>query len=63
MGTNIKYLRREKGLSQEELAEKINKSRNYIGMIERAEANAPVLTLYSISKALEVKPKDLFDFD
>ncbi len=63
IGKNIKFLRKEENLSQERLAEKIGVSRNYIGMIERAEANAPVFTLYKIAKALNVEPYELLKFD
>lgn len=58
---NIKFLRKAKGLSQEKLAEMINRSRNYIDMIERAEVNAPVDTLFDIAKALHNNIKELFD--
>ncbi len=61
LGINIKYLRKSKGLSQEKFAEKISKSRNYIGMIERAEVNTPADTLFDIAKALDVNIKELFD--
>ena len=59
LGLSIKYARKSKGLSQEELAELINKSRNYVGMIERAEINIPVLTLFEIAKSLKIDIKDL----
>ena len=39
IGFNIKKVRKQKGLSQERLAELVGKSRNYIGMIERGESN------------------------
>ncbi len=61
LGKNIKFLRKAKGLSQEKLAEMINRSRNYIGMIERAEVNTPVDTLFDIAKALHNNIKELFD--
>ena len=61
LGLNIKYLRKSKGFSQEKFAEKIGKSRNYIGMIERAEVNTPADTLFNIAKALDVNIKELFD--
>lgn len=54
LGKNIKFSRKYLGYSQEVLAEKIGVSRNYIGMIERAEINVPILTLYNIAKALDV---------
>jgi transcriptional regulator with XRE-family HTH domain len=38
IGDNVRNLRKEKGLSQEKLAELANVSRNYISMIERGEA-------------------------
>jgi DNA-binding XRE family transcriptional regulator len=60
LGKNIKFLRKAKGLSQEKLAEIINRSRNYIGMIERAEVNTPVDTLFNIAKALHSDIKELF---
>ena len=60
LGLSIKYARKSKGLSQEELAELINKSRNYVGMIERAEINIPVLTLFEIATSLKIDIKDLF---
>jgi len=62
IGKNIKFMRKEKNLSQEKLAEKIGVSRNYIGMIERAETNTPVLTLYKIAKVLNVEPYELLKF-
>ncbi len=60
LGKNIKFLRKGKRLSQEKLAEIISKSRNYVGMIERAEVNTPVDTLFDIAKALNVDIKELF---
>lgn len=61
LGKNIKFLRKAKGLSQEKLAEMINRSRNYVGMIERAEVNTPVDTLFDIAKALHSNIKELFE--
>ena len=62
LGKNIKFLRKAHGYSQEKFAEKIKKSRNYIGLIERAEVNTPVDTLFDIAGALEVNIKELFKF-
>lgn len=63
IGQNIKNARKMRKLSQEKLAELIGRSRNYIGMIERAECNAPVKTIIEISNALNVQPKIFFYID
>ena len=60
LGINIKFLRKAKGISQERLAEMLHKSRNYIGMIERAEVNTPIDTLFDIAKALKSDIKEFF---
>lgn len=60
LGMNIKFLRKSMGFSQERVAEIIKKSRNYVGMIERAEVNTPIDTLYDIAKALNVNIKEFF---
>ena len=62
LGKNIRDIRKYKGLSQEKLAELVNKTRNYIGMVERAEINVPVLVIFDIAKALNIHPKELFEF-
>ncbi|MBP7212115.1 helix-turn-helix transcriptional regulator [bacterium] len=62
VGNKIRELRNQKGFSQENLSEKLGISRNYMGMIERAEVNIPILTLYKIAKIFDVNPKDLLDF-
>lgn len=58
---NLKRLRKERALSQEELADLAGLNRNYIGMIERQENAATVDTLEALAKALEIEPARLFD--
>ncbi|WP_433994823.1 helix-turn-helix domain-containing protein [Bradyrhizobium pachyrhizi] len=56
MAKNLRHLRKEGGLSQEELADRAGLNRNYIGMIEREE-NAPTVdALEQISVALGIDP-------
>lgn len=62
LGKNIRCVRKSKGLSQEKLAELIKKTRNYVGMVERAEINTPVSVIFDIAKALNVEPKTFFEF-
>jgi transcriptional regulator with XRE-family HTH domain len=55
----IRARRERAGLSQEQLAEKADFTRNYIGMIERAEKKVTLETLARIAKALRVRLRDL----
>lgn len=59
LGENVRKIRLEQGLSQEELAIKADLHRTYIGMIERAEKNITVVNLERISIALGVNIEDL----
>lgn len=60
-GDKVRELRKEKGLSQEELSFKADLHRTYIGMIERAEKNITLVNIEKIAKALDVTLKDLLD--
>ncbi len=62
LGQKLKEKRKIANLTQEQLAELINKTRNYVGMVERAEINVPVLVIFDIAKALNVHPKEFFEF-
>ncbi len=53
MGEELRERRLERGLSQEELADKAGMSRNFIGLIERGDRNPTLLTLYSLAIALK----------
>ena len=59
-GDKIRNLRKEKKLSQEELADRAKLHRTYIGMIERAEKNITLSNIAKIAKALEVEMTELF---
>ncbi len=63
LGKRIKDIRESKKLSREDVAFACNFSGSYMGMIERAEYDFKISKLYKISKALNVKIKDLLDFD
>ena len=58
-GDKVREIRKEKGLSQEELAHKADLHRTYIGMIERAEKNITLINIEKIANALEVSIKTL----
>lgn len=60
-GKNVQRLRKNKGLSQEQLAEIAGLHRTYIGMIERAEKNITLINIEKIAAALNVKITDLLE--
>ena len=55
-GKHIRKLRKSRRLSQEQLADKAELHRTYIGMIERGEKNITLLNIIKISTALEIEP-------
>ncbi len=61
-GAKLAYIRKAKKLSQMKLAEKVDMNFNYIGQIERGEANVTIKTIKILADALEVEVKTLFDF-
>lgn len=61
IGNAVRTKRTALGISQEELADRAELHRTYIGMIERAEKNITILNLMKISKALNVNIKELLD--
>lgn len=54
IGKKIRKYRRERGMTQEELAEKTNLSTNHLGAIERAEKNLTLVNLINIANELDV---------
>jgi transcriptional regulator with XRE-family HTH domain len=58
---NLRRLRRSKGLSQEELADRAGINRNYVGMLEREENSATVDMLEKLADVLNVDPIEFFN--
>ena len=61
LGERIRELRKERGLSQEGLANLTNIDRGYMGTIERGERNITLKKLFDICDALNVQPSEVFD--
>ncbi len=61
-GAKLAYIRKSKKLSQMKLAEIVDMNFNYIGQIERGEANVTIKTMIVLANALNVELKTLFDF-
>jgi transcriptional regulator with XRE-family HTH domain len=62
LGENIRKIRLEKDISQEELSFRTEISRNQIGRIERGEINTGISTIYELSIGLEVSVSKIFEF-
>ena len=61
-GAKLAYVRKSQKLSQMKLAELVDMNFNYIGQIERGEANVTIKTMRVLANTLDVELKDLFDF-
>jgi len=59
-GEIVRDLRKAKGFSQEELADKADLHRTYIGMIERGEKNLTLVNICKIAQALKISLSELF---
>ncbi|AMD60363.1 XRE family transcriptional regulator [Agrobacterium tumefaciens] len=60
---NLRRLRHERSMSQEELAHRAKVNRNYVGMLEREEYAVSVDTLEKLGAALDVDPIEFFRDD
>ncbi len=58
---NMRRVRLERGLSQEQLAEVANLHRTYIGSVERGERNITIDNIERIANALKVSVTSLLE--
>jgi transcriptional regulator with XRE-family HTH domain len=58
-GREVRRVRTDLGLSQEELADRSGLHRNYIGMIERAERAPTLLAIDNLARGLRTKASEL----
>ncbi len=61
LGQNVRALRTEMGLSQEDLAFEADLHRTYISGIERGVRNPTVMIVAILAKALKVEPGRLLE--
>lgn len=59
LAENLRLFRKTRGYSQEELADRCDLHRTYIGSVERRERNVSLSTLEVLAKALEVGVPEL----
>jgi transcriptional regulator with XRE-family HTH domain len=62
VGLKIKELRKQKGLTQEQLSELTDIDRTYISDVERGLRNIAIVNLEKISLAFEVELYELLKF-
>ena len=65
IGRKSSYYRKSKGLTREQLAEKIGISTAFLGQVEapNVEKSVSLYTLFDIAYALEIPPQNLLIFD
>lgn len=65
IGLKIGYLRRQKAMTQEQLAEKAGLSVGFLSQIEAPNMAVAIslTTLFSIAEALQVQPSKLLEFE
>jgi transcriptional regulator with XRE-family HTH domain len=63
LGKQLKKIRKEKGFTQELLAEKVGIHPTYVGKLESGKNNVSIKMLFKISRALKIKLSDVFEFD
>jgi transcriptional regulator with XRE-family HTH domain len=59
VGRNVARLRRARGLTQEQMAERSGFSQQYLSGLERGRRNPTVVTLHELARALGVGPREL----
>jgi transcriptional regulator with XRE-family HTH domain len=59
VGRNVKRIRQEKGLTQEQLAELSGFSQQYLSGLEHGRRNPTIVSLYELASSLGVSHMDL----
>lgn len=59
LGASVRKFRKQKDLTQEQLATKVRVSSTYIGFIEQGQRNPSLKTIDKIARVLGVKISDL----
>jgi transcriptional regulator with XRE-family HTH domain len=63
VGKNVRRIRIERGLTQEEFAERSGFSQQYISDLERGRRNPTIVSLYELALALDTTPVVLLEPD
>ena len=60
-GARLRIVRRERGLSQEELALRAGLDRTYVSSCEAGRRNVTLKTIVRLASALDLRPVDLLE--
>jgi transcriptional regulator with XRE-family HTH domain len=60
IGSRIKEIRNKKGITQDQLSEKVGISSKYLSSIERGKENPTLNTILKLAQSLDVKPAEFF---
>lgn len=60
-GKRLVELRKEKGISQENLALECGIARSYLSGVERGKRNIALLNIYKLAQALDIPPSRLLE--
>ncbi|MGQ0827512.1 MAG: helix-turn-helix domain-containing protein [Bacteroidota bacterium] len=63
VGNRLRDVRKKKGLTQEDVAHKAGVAVSQVGRIERGKLNPSISTMFVIALAMDIEPKELFDFE
>ena len=61
-GQRVRFLRKERGMTQEQLSFEIEADNSYIANIENAHRDIPLSCIRLIAKALNIEPYELLKF-
>lgn len=61
-GQNVRKIRKDKGLTQEQLSNDLGMEISQISRIERGVVNTSILNITKIAQVLEIDIEDLFKF-
>jgi len=60
---NLEQIRKEKGITQEELASVLEVSRQTVGSLENERYNPSIILAFKIAKFFELKIEDIFIYE
>lgn len=61
LAANLRHVRHERQMTQEDIAERAGISSRYVGAIERADVSVSITVLGHIADALKIEPGELLN--